>query len=95
MPQLEAWYFGDWHAVRQAYPRVSPNIPNQARYRDPDVIAGGTWEAFERVLQKGGYFRQGLAKVQVATDIGGHVDPARNRSHSFAAFRDAVAEAAG
>ena len=33
--ELEAWYFGDWKAVCRAYPRVSPNIPNQARYRDP------------------------------------------------------------
>ena len=92
--ELEAWYFGDWQAVRRAYPRVSPNVPNQARYRDPDAIKGGPWEAFERVLQQHGYFTQGLAKVQAATDIGGHVDPARNRSGSFVAFRDAVAEAA-
>ena len=29
--ELEAWYFGDWEAVRNVYPRVSPNVPNQAR----------------------------------------------------------------
>ena len=92
--ELEAWYFGDWQAVRQAYPRVSPNIPGQARYQNPDAIAGGTWEAFERVLQKHGYFRQGLAKVQAATAVGQHIDPDRNLSRSFAAFRDAVAQAA-
>lgn len=92
--ELEAWYFGDWQAVRQAYPRVSPNIPSQARYQNPDAIAGGTWEAFERVLQKHGYFKQGLAKVQAATAIGQHIDPDRNRSRSFAVFRDAIAEAA-
>ena len=92
--ELEAWYFGDWPAVCVAYPRVSPNISNRARYRDPDAIAGGTWEAFERVLRKYGYFKQGLAKVQAATAIGQHVDPARNRSRSFAVFRDAIAEAA-
>ena len=91
--ELEAWYFGDWQAVRRAYPRVSPNVPSKARYRVPDAIKGGTWEAFERVLQKHGYFRQGLAKVQAATDIGRNVDPARNSSVSFAALRDAVAEA--
>lgn len=92
--ELEAWYFGDWQAVRQAFPRVSPNIPKQPRYRDPDAITGGTWEAFERVLRKHGYFRQGLAKVQAATAIGQHIDPVLNRSHSFAVFRDAIAEAA-
>ena len=90
--ELEAWHFGDWQAVCAAYPRVSPNIPGRAAYRDPDAIRGGTWEALERVLQKHGYFKQGLAKVQAATAIGEHMDPARNRSHSFAVFRDAVAE---
>ena len=91
--ELEAWYFGDWQAVCAAYPGVSPKIADQARYRNPDAIAGGTWEAFERVLKKNGYFRQGLLKVQAATAVGQHIDPARSRSHSFAVFRDAVAEA--
>ena len=31
--ELEAWYFGDWNAVRRAYPRVSESIPRRARYR--------------------------------------------------------------
>ena len=44
--ELEAWYFGDWEAVRAAYPRVPVTIAAQAKYRDPDAIAGGTWEAF-------------------------------------------------
>ena len=92
--ELEAWYFGDWPAVRAAYPGVSANIPGRAAYRDPDAIAGGTWEAFERILQRHGYFGQGLAKVQAATDIGDHIDAARNRSRSFAVFRDEIAEAA-
>ena len=90
--ELEAWYFGDWPAVRAAYPSVSPHIANQARYRTPDAIRGGTWEAFERVMQKCGYFKQGLAKVQAATAIGKHIDPTSNRSHSFAMFRDAIVE---
>ena len=91
--ELEAWYFGDWSAVRAAYPRVPAQIPHRVARQNPDAIAGGTWEAFERVLQRYGHFRQGLAKVQAATDIGQHVDPARNRSRSFAVFRDAIGEA--
>lgn len=43
--ELEAWFFGDWEAVRGAYPRVNAHIPQQARYRAPDAIRGGTWEA--------------------------------------------------
>ena len=90
--ELEAWYFGDWSAVHAAYPRVSANLPARLARHGSDAIRGGTWEAFERVLQRHGYFRQGLAKVQAAADIGQHVDPARNRSPSFAVFRDALGE---
>ncbi len=39
--ELEAWYFGDWTAVRAAYPRVSATVSSQAKYRRPDAIAGG------------------------------------------------------
>ena len=93
--ELEAWYFGDWQAVRGAYPSVPSSIPNRARYRDPDAISGGTWEAFERLLKRHGYFKAGMPKIEVARRIAANTDPARNRSHSFGVFRDAVAEATG
>ena len=88
--ELEAWYFGDWEAVRRAYPRVSDTIPQRAAYRHPDAIAGGTWEALERVLKKGGYFKTGLRKLECARAISQHMDPARNTSPSFRAFSDAL-----
>lgn len=91
--ELEAWYFGDWPAVCSAYPRVSPTIPSQAAYRDSDAIRGGTWEAFERVLQRHGYCKTGLPKVEAARTIGTLLDPGRSRSRSFAMFRDVIAEA--
>lgn len=90
--ELEAWYFGDWDAVRAAYPRVSASVPAKAPYRDPDAIAGGTWEAFERVLKKHGCIKYRLAKTKAATAIGNHIDPTRNRSHSFKVFWNAIAE---
>ncbi len=92
--ELEAWYFGDWEAVRSAFPRVSSTVPNQRRYRRPDAIRGGTWEAFERVLQRHGYFRTGLRKIEAARNIAPKIDPERNSSPSFATFRDALVEAA-
>lgn len=91
--ELEAWYFGDWPAVCTAYPKVSAGVPHKAGYRDSDAILGGTWEAFERVLQRHGYFKTGLPKVGAARTIGGLLDPERCRSRSFAKFRDAIAEA--
>jgi hypothetical protein len=92
--ELEAWYFGDWSAVTAAHPRLSAGIPGRAQYRDPDAIAGGTWEAFERVLQQGGYFQGGLRKIEAAQAIAPHMDPARNSSRSFQVFRDALLEVA-
>ena len=91
--ELEAWYFGDWQAVRAAYPRVSATIPNKIPYRDPDSIAGGTWEAFERILKPHGYFTTGLRKMEAARAIAAHIDPNRNSSPSFGSFADAIAEA--
>lgn len=81
--ELEAWYFGDWVAVREAYPRVSANIPQQQKYRNPDAISGGTWETFERMMQRYGYYKGGLAKIEAARAIGSCIDPARSRSQSF------------
>lgn len=91
--ELEAWYFGDWQAVLAAYPRVSPNIPQQDGYRNPDEIKGGTWEAFERVLKNYRYHPQGLDKLQAARDIGPLMDPTGNQSRSFQVFREAILEA--
>ncbi len=91
--ELEAWYFGEWEAVCAAYPRVSPTVPNNRRYRDPDAIAGGTSEAFERLLQRKGYFKSGLPKIKVAQEVGEYFDPYRCRSRSFICFREALIEA--
>jgi len=90
--ELEAWYFGDWEAVREIYPKAPATIAEKEAYRDPDKIHG-TWEAFERVLQKAGYFQSGLSKTEAARSLGKRVLPTRNRSHSFAVFRDALLDA--
>jgi len=91
--ELESWYFGDWQAVHAAYPRVSPTAPPKAR--DPDSITGGTWEAFQQVLQNAGYFRTGLRKIEAARAIAPHLDPERNRSHSFQVLYQVLLELAG
>ncbi|MEE8584830.1 MAG: DUF4276 family protein, partial [Acidobacteriota bacterium] len=91
--ELEAWYFGDWQAVCSAFPRVSPTVPRQAAYRDPDAIHGSTWRAFERILKRSNYFKTGLRKVEAARVIGTHLEPARSSSHSFQKFCQAIAEA--
>jgi hypothetical protein len=84
--ELEAWYFGDWEAVRQAYPRLNATIPRKSAYRDPDAISGGTWEAFERLLKAAGYMKGGLRKTEAGREIGKYLEPGRNTSTSFGHF---------
>jgi hypothetical protein len=92
--ELEAWYFGDWEAVCAAYPKAPANIPAKASYRAPDRIKGGTWEAFEHILQAAGYFAGGLRKIEAARTIAEHMVPSRNTSPSFRALRDVLGEMA-
>jgi hypothetical protein len=91
--ELEAWFFGDWTAVQAAYPRVPDTVPQKSGFRDPDGVAGGTWEAMERVLKRAGYFSTGLRKLELARSVAGHMDIQRNRSRSFQAFAGAVTAA--
>ncbi len=91
--ELEAWFIGDWLAVQTAYPRVPATLPQKAGFRDPDAVAGGTWEALERVLKKAGYFGAGLRKVELARAVAPQMELSRNQSRSFQAFASAVAAA--
>jgi hypothetical protein len=88
--ELEAWFFGDVEALMQAYPRIPATLSQKSRYRDPDAILGGTWEALERVLQKAGYFKGGLPKIEAARSIARKMNPQHNRSRSFCCFRDSL-----
>jgi hypothetical protein len=85
--ELEAWFFGDMQALNAAYPRVPVTLSRRAKYRNPDAITGGTWEALERELQRVGYFRSGLAKITAAREISQHMVPERNTSRSFQVFQ--------
>jgi hypothetical protein len=75
-----------------AYPGVSKGVPHRHKYRDPDAIDGGTWEALERLLRQAGYYPAGLPKVEAARAIAQHMDPWANTSKSFQIFRDVVVE---
>jgi hypothetical protein len=84
--ELEAWYFGDPVAMRQAYPRFRTNHARQNDLAHPDRCSGGTWEAFERALQAAGYYSTGLLKKEAAARMAKEMEPARNTSPSFQAF---------
>jgi len=88
--EIEAWFFGDVDALHAAYPRISLELGKKAKYRNPDVIKGGTWEALERELKRAGYFSGGLSKISVAREISLYMEPERNRSRSFQVFRQGL-----
>lgn len=93
--ELEAWFFGDVKALSAAYPRVPETLADKRGYRDPDAIAGGTWETLERVLKKAGYYKTGMPKIEVARRIASRMDPNRNRSLSFQMFREGLRQMVG
>lgn len=84
--ELEAWFLGDAKAIERAYPRVSAVFSKQKRYRTPDMIKGGTWEALQSLLQSKGYHPGGLNKVEAARDISQHMQVQDNQSVSFQCF---------
>lgn len=88
--ELESWFFGDIPALRRAYPKVPHSLGAKSKYRDPDSIKGGTWEALERVLQDHGYHRSGLRKLECARLVAPAMDVEANKSRSFQVFRDGL-----
>lgn len=90
--ELEAWFLGDPKAVCAAYPKVKASYASQSKYRDPDAITGGTWEAMAHLLNQAGHYRDRarFPKVEVARMVTPHLDLNRNNSSSFRVFIDGV-----
>ena len=92
--ESEAWLLGDRAAVKAAYPHAKDSVLDG--YRQDAVC--GTWETLANAvhaggaaaLAKAGWPAPGEAKCEWARKIAPHIDPDRNRSPSFRAFRDGV-----
>ena len=91
--ELESWFLGDVPAIVAAYPGVSPTLGATAKFRNPDAVAGGTWEALFRVLKQAGYYTglERMPKMEVARRIAPLMNASHNRSASFEAFRTGLA----
>lgn len=87
--ELEAWFFGDIEALVKAYPKLSPNLAKKEKYRNPDAIRGGTWEALKKELENNGYT---FGKIKTAREVSEYMNPENNRSSSFQSFRDGLFE---
>ncbi|WP_446366629.1 DUF4276 family protein [Coleofasciculus chthonoplastes] len=88
--ELEAWFLGDATAICQAYPKVAQLFTKRTRYRDPDAVKGGTWEALEALLKGKGYHQGGLNKVEAARTISEYMQPQNNQSPSFQCFNAGI-----
>ena len=91
--EMEAWLFGDWEAVCAAFPKVKPSVISKAAYRHSDDVAGGTAEAFQRVLRGAGYESIAPSKTSVATMVAKHMKIERNTSPSFRQFCNGIRSA--
>lgn len=92
--EIEAWLLGDMDAIRAAYPRIPSSLGKRQKFRDPDNVKGGTWEALEQALQKAGYFSSGLRKIEFARAVAKHMNPISNQSRSFQCLFKALCEVA-
>ena len=92
--EIEAWLLGDSAAVKAAYPNARDSVLED--YRQDDIC--GTWEVLADAVHRGGaaalkkegWQASGREKCKWARKIAPHMDPERNRSPSFRAFRDGV-----
>jgi hypothetical protein len=88
--ELEAWFLGDHDALVKAYPRISRKALHKPALKNPDLIAGGTWEALQRLLMKAEYYRSGMPKIETARKVATFMNPKTNSSQSFRVFRDGL-----
>ncbi len=95
--ELEAWFFGDVEALHAAYPKISTNLQSKVKFRNPDAITGGTYEALEYLLRQKKYYNreERVHKPVVAQNIAQHMEPSRNRSKSFQVFVEGLKACVG
>lgn len=86
---LEAWYFGDPHALEQAYGSAFKNMSQKRGLREPDEIRDPA-RRIEKLLSHVPKHKGGLKKIELTTDIAPHFDVEKNTSPSFQRFRDGV-----
>ncbi|MEH1853864.1 MAG: DUF4276 family protein [Nostoc sp.] len=87
--ELESWFIGDVTAIRAEYEKIPVSLSQQAKFRNPDTIKGGTWEQLDKILKKYGY-ETGLQKINFAEKVSPHMDVENNLSRSFQIFRDGL-----
>lgn len=89
--ETEAWYLGDWSAIKRAFPR-SRQTPEYRRYEADSIC--GSWELFQQLiedpLERKPYWAEQIGPQLLAIDAG-----SANRSPSFHKFCQGVRRLAG
>ncbi len=85
--ELEAWYMGDIDALKAAFSSLK-SVKFPRNFSNPDN--GGTWERLHRFLKRNGIYRNSFPKIDAARRIAKHMNPEKNLSRSFQAFRNGV-----
>jgi hypothetical protein len=75
--ELEAWFLGDSEAVSEAYPGTRFSSAG-AKFREPDRLNNASQVLHELTSDR--------SKPRRAARIAPHLEPGRNRSHSFQVF---------
>ena len=86
--ELEAWYLGNWSAVRSAYSAKSTENEILKKYPDSDAVDGKTKDIVHGELTK--HYPERFPSVEVAGAIGRHFDENKCRSPSFGHLRTVI-----
>lgn len=94
--EMEAWYLGDFNALKKAYPQLKTSILKT--YINDSIC--DTWELLADIvcaggrapLINGGFHIAGLEKSNWAINISPHMDVENNNSPSFNFFRETLLE---
>ena len=89
--ELEAWYLGNWSAVRSAYSTKSSEQDILKKYPDSDAVDGKTKNIVHEELKK--HYPERFPSVEVAGKIGIYFDENKCRSQSFCHLRTVIDDA--
>lgn len=85
--ELETFFIGDWVAVASAFEMPAlAKLGAKAMYRQPDLLGSPSSELKKHISM--------YQKRDGARRIAAHLDPARNKSHSFGIFMRSIQQIA-
>lgn len=92
--ELEAWYLGNWSAVKSAYPEIPNESPQWNGYPNPDAVGGKTKDVVHTfLLENSNSYTIEVPSIKLAGEVGEHFDEQKCASQSFKYFLRLIDEA--